>query len=224
MEEVKMKKRNIILTHFSAFFQPHKPLIIFRKTTGLIIIMLFLIISIPAISQSPIERIKREKDLDENKIKIFLKSDTVVSAPLLCVRDSGIIIFQEYISQTFKGKILNREIKLIRNEEIKKIAVPGKSMVGNNMLIGLSIGAGVGVCVGFISGDDEKGLMCFSAREKALIFGVAFGFTGLLFGIGIGIGNSISEKEFEPLSAHNLDFLKPLARYKTEPEFLNQIK
>ena len=67
--------------------------------------------------------------------------------------------------------------------EIKVIRIVKKSNVVQGMVRGVAIGGGVGALIGFAAGDDEPGgFFSFTAEGKALIFGIAFGALGLVFG------------------------------------------
>ena len=52
--------------------------------------------------------------------------------------------------------------------------------------IGLLSGAAMGALVGFASGDDDPGILAFTAEEKALLGGVFFGGIGGLLGLSFG--------------------------------------
>jgi hypothetical protein len=88
----------------------------------------------------------------------------------------------------------------IRRLEISR----GPRSVGRGALRGagrgLAVGAGIGIAAGLISGDDEAGLLAFSAEEKALVFAILLGGPGAVVG-GI-IGGAWPGERWERVALH----------------------
>ena len=66
--------------------------------------------------------------------------------------------------------------------DIKVIRIVKKSNVFQGMFYGAAIGGAAGAILGFATGDDEPGFFSFTAEDKALLGGIAFGALGLIFG------------------------------------------
>lgn len=108
------------------------------------------------------------------------------------VRDSSIIIVSN-----------NQEIEILATE-IQEIKIRQVGAAGRGALIGGMVGLGLGTIVGFASGDDEPGIMAFSAEDKAAILGISLG----VVGAGIGALAGVSDKEtitinFDPYTFRN---------------------
>jgi hypothetical protein len=61
--------------------------------------------------------------------------------------------------------------------------------------IGLLAGVAGGVLIGIASGDDERGLVAFSAGEKAAIYGIGLGALGTIGGAIVGASRSTERWE-----------------------------
>jgi len=106
-------------------------------------------------------------------ILIIIKKDgEQIEGELIVVKKNSLLLFV--------GKDVSIDI-----EDIKIIRIVKKSKVLKGMGIGLLIGAGGGAILGYAQGDDY-GTMAMTAEGKALAFGMAFGFLGLLTGLGFG--------------------------------------
>lgn len=108
------------------------------------------------------------------------------------VRDSSIIIISN-----------NQEIE-IQATEIQEIKIRRVGDAGRGALIGGMVGLGLGTITGFVSGDDEPGIMALSAEDKAAILGIGLG----VLGAGIGAMAGVSDKEsitinFDPYKFRN---------------------
>jgi hypothetical protein len=115
-------------------------------------------------------------------------------------------------------------ITVVKNQEILNVIIRGKSNVLNGMGQGILLGGAIGGLLGFASGDDESGILRFTAGQKALMFGSLLGATGLVIGTVGGIVTSTHDKIIEPLPNSDFSTLRPIARYRTvEPEFLLKI-
>lgn len=95
--------------------------------------------------------------------------------------DSVIIKIKEISSDSSIQRISINEIYHIR--EIRK------SKFGKHLVYGLLIGAGTGVIIGLLSGDDPPGWFQATAEEKAFAAGSVLGLGGGLIGAITSIGS-----------------------------------
>lgn len=83
---------------------------------------------------------------------------------------------------------------------ITKIEVPTgerKTQGLRGLGLGAAVGFGLGATMGLVSGDDDPGLIAFSAEEKAAVLGVSFGVIGGL--VGAVAGHSRKAEVWAPL-------------------------
>jgi len=73
-----------------------------------------------------------------------------------------------------------------RLEELKRIVIEKKSGLLKGLGLGLLIGGGGGAAIGLISGNDKQGFFAFTAGDKAILGGIAFGLLGGLSGAVLG--------------------------------------
>jgi hypothetical protein len=165
-----------------------------------------------------------EKSLEENEIKISLKNNKMISGGLLFVRDSGLIVYSRSFQNKSTISTLYKGIRMISNTEIYNIIISGRSKVATCMAFGTAGGFALGFVIGLASGDDPPGFMAWKASQKAMAAGAMLGAIGLAGGLLVGLATSTGDKEFEPLQSQKMVFLETFARYRNEPEFLNQIK
>jgi hypothetical protein len=152
-------------------------------------------------------------------VVLFLNDGREISGELLVVMDSSLVI--SFVSVDRK-EVFEKDT-VVRNQEILHVIVKGKSNILKGMGEGIIIGGGIGVLLGFLSGDDEEGFIRFTAAEKALALGVVLGGAGLIIGTIAGIASSASDRHIEPLGNRDFSILKPIARYqKSQWELLLQ--
>ncbi len=99
---------------------------------------------------------------------------------LFHIQDSSIALiksqnFKDYTSGDFQMENLH-----FSNIEVIKLRRYNKT--GNNTLIGAASGFVIGAVIGLISGDDDPGIVIFTAERKALMAG------GTLAVVGAGVG------------------------------------
>jgi hypothetical protein len=73
--------------------------------------------------------------------------------------------------------------------EAMDISVQRERRAARGMGTGALVGGGAGAVLGLMSGDDPQDcwLMCFSAEEKAAMFGIGLGLTGAVTGLIAGL-------------------------------------
>jgi hypothetical protein len=69
--------------------------------------------------------------------------------------------------------------------------------VGDGLIMGGAIGAGVGMLLGFAAGDDDPGILAMSAGDKAAIGAVLLGVAGA--GLGGLLGARSTKERWEPV-------------------------
>lgn len=67
-----------------------------------------------------------------------------------------------------------------------EVSVGQRRAIGKGIGVGLLVGAGSGALIGLASGDDDPGLIAFSAEEKALALGLGLGLIGGVVGLIAG--------------------------------------
>ncbi len=153
--------------------------------------------------------------LEGARVVLQLDSGQQFSGQLLSVRDSALVI-----------SIQNGSLLTIRNQEILYVVVKGESRVFEGMGTGFLAGAAWGALTGLARGDDSKNqIPSFTAGQKAVVGGIAFGAVGFLVGTIAGIASSSGDKLVKPLRNNDFSSLKPFARFQgNEPSVLNGIK
>jgi hypothetical protein len=119
-------------------------------------------------------------DFNIHKVWVYLNNDTkMISGYLYEIRDSSILISgnkltSDYLIEEFEvnNEIVYSDIKIIKIRKQKRIYP---------IVIATVLGIAAGVAIGFVSGDDPESISMlrnFTAKDKALITGVGFGFLG----------------------------------------------
>ncbi|MCB9259062.1 MAG: hypothetical protein H6612_06850 [Ignavibacteriales bacterium] len=107
------------------------------------------------------------------------------------------------------------QIDSLHYSNIFSVTIIKESQVSSSMGNGFLIGAGIGLLLGLASGDDEGSFIRFSAGQKALMGGVAFGLAGALMGSAVGVGLSENE-EIIIRNKNDLFYLKNFISNKNE--------
>lgn len=97
------------------------------------------------------------------------------------------------------GNVVRVAIDSLSTLEVRRRQSRGAGAV-RGAIVGGAIGVSVGALVGFVSGDDEPGLLAFSAGDKAMVFGAFFGLAGV--GIGSLAGAATGVQKWEPVALH----------------------
>ena len=165
-------------------------------------ISLFLVFSLMMLSVNLYAKERR------GAILIIIKKDgQQIEGELIVVKKNSLLLFV--------GKDVSIDI-----EDIKIIRIVKKSKVLEGMGIGLLIGAGGGAILGFAQGETSSGFGgTYTAWDNALIFGIAFGFLGLLIGPIVGAAAGADKTiQIEGMTdkkiRKTLDYLRKKARVR----------
>lgn len=154
----------------------------------------------PAVSQSYVPGALNKASPQSNpkrssrrgaKIILPLHSQPEISGRLLSVRDSALVISIDKLRENDVREKSPAAI-VIMNQDIRIAIVKGESKVLKSAGLGFLIGAGIGVALGFITGDDRpcersssegysfiSTCISMSAETKAALAGTVFGAVGL---------------------------------------------
>jgi hypothetical protein len=163
------------------------------------------------------------------RIVLGLQNQGVIAGRLLSVRDSALVIStNEAHGNHIDAK--SADLIVVKNQDIRRVFIKGKSRVLLGAGLGFVIGAVTGAMIGHAKGDDPPNnpgewRLALTADTKAVIGGILGGFAGSIVG-GI-VGDAASKVDiaiYQPMN-HDLSALKPLARFpKKEPEYLSAVK
>lgn len=202
--------------------------------------------AMPAVSQSYVPGALNEASPQSNpkrssrrgaKIILLLHNQPEISGRLLSVRDSALVISIDKLRENDVREKSPAAI-VIMNQDIRIAIVKGESKVLKSAGLGFLIGAGIGVALGFITGDDRpcersssegysfiSTCISMSAETKAVLAGTVFGAVGLTAGLVSGRKASTSDEAFYPSKSPDFSVLKQFARFpKKEPEYLSVVK
>jgi hypothetical protein len=168
------------------------------------------------------ERYKQSTKCAEQEFKsrisvsVSLESGATISGELVMVRESSIVLATQ------------RKRHVVGTHSIRSLDIEqGSNSRGSRFAgaaRGFAIGALAGSVVGFASGDDKGGIINFSGGEKALVLGVAFGAVGFVVGaMNSGEPSGETGEQISPVTAANLQRLKPLAQLTTTQPWKEQL-
>jgi hypothetical protein len=158
-------------------------------------------------------------------IVLLLHNQQKIAGRLLSVRDSALVVStnkeQDNYSETQTAGIL-----VIKNQDIQRVIIKGKSRVLKGMGLGLQMGAKSGFEAGKDSPCSEASpLTPCGAALKPVIGGIVLGGAGMIMGGIVGAAVSKADKAIDPTMNHDFWTLKPLAQFpEKEPEYLSAIK
>ena len=123
----------------------------------------------------------------ENKqgaeLLIQKKDGQVTKAELLAVKERQLILMDS----------LTLSEVVVGIDEVKSIQVVKKSRLFKGLGLGLLSGGGAGAGLGLLSGNDRPGWFSFTAGQKALLGGLAFGSLGAMIGGIYGVIKGMDE-------------------------------
>jgi hypothetical protein len=168
-----------------------------------------------------------------SEVVLFLRDGDMLDGELLCIRDDRLLIGKENDLPLIGRWRSIREDKLplditdiavVRNQEIQKLTIKGKSRVLEGLVLGALIGGAAGAVVGYASGDDRGGFVSFTATQKAEMGGLGGALFGLFVG-GVHASLAREDQKIFPVPGYDFSQLKEYARFQNgEPEFLRVIK
>jgi len=171
------------------------------------------------------------------RVVLWLQNQGEIAGRLLSVRDSALVISTNAAPGNHIGA-QTAGIIVVKNQDIQRVFIKGKSRVLISSGLGFLIGAGTGAIIGFAQGDDPPcndnygpvglaGLSCwsFTAKGKAVLGGILGGCAGTIVGGIAGGAASKEDKAIYPSMNHDFSALKPLAQFpKKEPAYLSAVK
>jgi hypothetical protein len=169
------------------------------------------------------------------EILITMKNDLYYMGELLTVRDSTMLLCENYgISNEDLSNSIN-QIIVIKNNNIKSITLQGENNIAEGIVIGAGVGFGIGELLGLTLGDDPESedhfleiIKPMNAEKKGMMYGCCFGFIGAIIGLIIGSSSSIEEIEvYHYIIPDMYDFTKLniFSRYQgNEPAYLKLIR
>jgi len=169
------------------------------------------------------------------RVIINLKNGSILHGELLTVRDSTMLICEQYEASEVDLSNSVFQINIISNYNIDLMIVQGDSKIAEGIAIGVGAGVAVGIAIGLASGDDPNagakgftGFLQFTAGAKAGILGCGLGLVGIVIGFIAGSFSSTYDKEvFNYAIPEDYDFtqLNIFSRYVgNEPAYLKAIK
>ena len=173
------------------------------------------------------------RQTEGSEVVLFLGDGEMLGGELLSVRDDGLLLGKEndlHLIGRWRSIRKNKfplnitDVAIVHYQEIQGMTIKGKSRVLEGAILGAVLGGVAGAVVGFASGNDSPGILSFTAKEKAGMFGGAGALLGLFVG---GVHASLSTEDQKISSTPGYDFsqLKEYARFPNgESEFLQVIK
>jgi hypothetical protein len=162
-------------------------------------------------------------DRNENGIEVVaqLNNGNEISGNLLSIRGTSLLVYSP--EWGMDDDVLNIDyISNVKQNEIQKLTIVGKSNVLKGMGIGLLVGIGVGALVGVAANSGGTGLAKGLAAGAA---GLGVGVVCFLVGTIVGITSSTPDEVIEPFSGYDIKGLSIYSRYPVEePEELNNFK
>jgi len=148
------------------------------KTTLKTLLCAFLIFTIGLKAQNTKQKVR------VHKVWITLVDGTKMKGSLFSADKLGLKI-------TNKNSFDVANLISIEARKIDNIKIRRKGQIGRGVWIGVLAGAATGVLIGFVSGDDEPGIMSFTKESKAIGLGIAFG----VLGTGVGALTATAKKK-----------------------------
>lgn len=158
-------------------------------------ISLFLVFSLVMLSVNLYAKERRGA-----KLIITKKDGQLIEGELITVKPNSLLLLD------IEGKDLSVGIA-----DIKVIRIEKKSGFWKGAGTGALIGVGTGALIGFLDDDDSSGLVWFTAEQKAIIIGIAFGALGLLIGGIVGLASK-GEKTIQFENMTDLEIQETLDR------------
>ncbi|MGH7492764.1 MAG: hypothetical protein ACREOO_10255 [bacterium] len=162
------------------------------------------------------------------QVVLKLRHQQELAGRLLSVRDHALVISQNEVrNDRDEGQLAG--IVVVRNQDIRYVIIKGESKVLKGTAIGFLVGAGLGVTLGLLTGDDQPcdyGSACpsMSAETKAVLGGVVLGVAGLIVGRNEGAAASKADEVSYPQASHDFSALRLMAQFPNkEPEYLSAI-
>ncbi len=190
-----------------------------------------------ALNEAPPQSTPKKGSRRGAKIVLLLHNQSEIAGRLLSVRDSALVISIDRLREN-EVREKSQTAIVIMNQDIRIAIVKGESKVLKSAGVGFLVGAGIGVALGFITGDDRPceqsysegynlipSCISMSAETKAALGGMVFGAIGLTAGFVSGRKASTSDEIHHPSKNYDFYFLKRYAQFpKGEPEYLDAVK
>jgi hypothetical protein len=173
------------------------------------------------------------RQTEGSEVVLFLGEGEMLDGELLSVRGDGLLLGKENdLPLIGRWRSIRKnefplnitDVAIVHYQEIQGVTIKGKSRVLEGAVLGAVLGGVAGAVVGFASGNDSPGILSFTAKEKAGMFGGAGALLGLFVG-GVHASLSTKDRKISSTLGYDLSQLKEYARFPNgEPEFLHVIK
>lgn len=130
------------------------------------------------------EEVRARAKLRVQHASLLTRSGNSLTGHMLFAADSA-LLWKEGLAP-FDWRAPERDVRPIRPAEIAALKFMHEGKFVKGMGLGFLFGGGLGAILGLASGDDEEGIIAFSAGEKALVLGIVFGVPSALLGGVIG--------------------------------------
>ena len=155
------------------------------------------------------------------QVTVYFENNFSISGGFLSINQDSVLIYSDKCDE---GNLSSNCFEKINNTEIKKIAIPGESNVGESVVWCTLIGLAAGSAIGLVINESTNGWEEFNA-EVALAGGLVGSCVGLLTGLVYG---SITSEPDIVIQQFSEDDIKGLSQYAIfpsgEPDELNKIK
>ena len=130
--------------------------------------------------------------------------------------DSSKLVVWNSIEPYAPDKVSQYAVRL-RPSEMDEIAVPREGHFLSGATTGFLTGAGAGVLIGLLSGNDNSGFLRFTAGEKAAVLGLSLGIIGTVAGGLVGVSQGMDEDII--LNGSRERYLRALPKLKEKAMF-----
>jgi len=131
---------------------------------------------------------KKDKIGKGRRVRIVTKNGSVFTGNIARITNKGVVLYLN-LNNNY-ARLPEENFITIPREELLQVIILGESNVWSGIGWGTLIGMGSGALIGFASGNDEHGIIAFTAGQKALITGVSLGVIGGIIGLVSGLVTS----------------------------------
>lgn len=151
----------------------------------------------------------------ESKTIITVQGKVRDTGRILYADSSEIVIWKS--AELYAADKLNEYAVLLRPFEIDRILIRRDEHFWSKVGTGFLTGAGAGVLIGLVSGNDNSGLFRLTAGEKAAFIGTSLGIAGAMVGGVVAAAQGINDDLF--LNGSRERYLKVLPKLRENAMF-----